>query len=316
MRRKILDKIAEFDDIIIIPHIRPDGDCFGASFGLKYIIEDMHPDKRIYVVGTHYRDTTFMGETVEVPDELFPKSLVISVDTGSLDRVYDQRVLNGAYVIRIDHHPHVEDYGDLQYIAPEFPSTCTIVTDICRKFEIPISQKAAECLYFGTVTDTGRFKFRGVNGNTHRNIGYLLDTNIDTDKLLFLIYSKDIETMRLDGKIFSMVENSPNGLLYLRLTKKGMKKLGITSEDAGKIISKLEYINEYPVWAVFYELDDKFIRGRLRSRGPVINEVAANYHGGGHSLAAGATLRTWKEVDSLVNDLDKEITIYKENMAK
>ncbi|XMB67459.1 bifunctional oligoribonuclease/PAP phosphatase NrnA [Mycoplasmatota bacterium zrk1] len=314
MRDKIFAKIREFNDIIIIPHIRPDGDCFGSAFGLKYIIESIYPNKHVYVIGETTKSTSFMGETSNVSDDLFQTSLVISVDTGSLGRVFDDRVLTGKYVIRIDHHPHVEHFGDLEYIDSNYPSTCTIITDMFREKGIEIPKQAAECLFFGTSTDTGRFRYRGVTSNTHLNVAYLLETGIDTDKLFNYIYLKDYSAFKLEAEIVSMINSTDNGLLYLKLTAEKMEKLNIKSEEAGNAISKLEYIRDYPVWAVFYSHGD-IIRGRLRSRGPVVNEIAAKYRGGGHAYASGVTLDSWDELDNLIKDLDIAIVNYKKNMT-
>lgn len=310
MKEKILKKIEEFDSIIIIPHIRPDGDCMGSSFGLKYTIENIYPEKKVYIAGYHSRDTGFMGETSTLTDDLFNESIVISLDTGSLDRVIDKRILTGKYVIRIDHHPHVEHFGDLEYIDSSFPSTCSILTNMFREMNIKIPQKAAECLFFGTVTDTGRFKHRGVNANTHINAAYLLDTGIDTSKIFNYVYLKELNTLKLDGYVLNNLKFTENGVIYITLTSDIIDEFEIDKEQAGNTISKLENIIGYPVWAVFYELEDK-VRVRLRSRGPIINDIASNFRGGGHQLASGATLNSWDELDIILEQLDNRLIEYK-----
>jgi len=310
---KILKKINQFDNIIIIPHIRPDGDCLGSSFGLKHTIENLYANKKVHVIGNHSRDTQWMGEISEVTDELFKESLIISVDTGSLDRAIDKRILTGKYLIRIDHHPRVDFFGDIDYVNSDFPSTCTIITDIFRTSKIKIPVLAAECLFFGTITDTGRFKHRGVNANTHVNSAYLLETGMDSIKIFNYIYLKDINTLKLDKYVLNNFKFTKNGTLYLTITKDTIKKLNIDYEQAGNTISKLENIIDYPVWAVFYEIDEE-IRGRIRSRGPIINEIAAKYRGGGHVLASGITLHHWNELEYILNDLDEVVSEYKNGM--
>lgn len=310
MKQKILKKINDFDNIIIIPHIRPDGDCMGSSFGLKHTIESIHPGKNVYVLGNHSHDSGFMGETSTLHDDLFKESLVISLDTGSLDRVADKRILTGKYVIRIDHHPHVEHFGDLEYIESKFPSTCTIITNLFREMNIEIPKMAAECLFFGTVTDTGRFKHRGVNANTHINAAYLLETGIDTDKIFNYVYLKELKSLQIDGYVLNNLKFTDSGVIYITLTTDILNEYGIDKEQAGNTISKLENIKGYPIWAVFYEIGES-IRARLRSRGPIVNDIASNFKGGGHQLAAGATLQSWDELNTILEQLDNKVSEYK-----
>lgn len=306
MYKDIIEKIKQFNKVIIIPHIRPDGDCLGSSFGLKYVLEENFKIEA-HVVGEHASDTEWMGEISTLDDSAFTDALVISLDTGSKDRMIDKRSYLGAYLIRIDHHPHVDFFGDIDYVDSDKPSTCTIITDMMRELEIPLSTQAAECLFYGTVTDTGRFKHKGVDENTHINAAYLLDFGVDIDKVYNSIYLKDINRLKLDQFVLNNLQVTDFGFLYVKITKKDMEELGIDKNDAGNAISKLENIKGYPVWAVFYELDDA-IRGRLRSRGPVINKIAAQYRGGGHALASGLTLLKWDELDSLLEEI-KKVTV-------
>jgi len=305
MYKQIIEKIKQYETIIIIPHIRPDGDCLGSSFGLKQAIEENF-DKVAHVVGEHSSDSSWMGEISELNDSDFKGALAISLDTGSKDRMIDQRADLADFFIRIDHHPHVDHFGDIDYVDSNKPSTCTIITDMLRVEELTISTQGAECLFFGTVTDTGRFKHKGVDTNTHINAGFLLDNGVDIHKVFNHIYLKDLSRLTLDKFVLNNLKQTDFGFLYVTITKDDMAELGITKDDAGNAISKLENIKGYPVWAVFYELDD-VIRGRLRSRGPVINGIAANFRGGGHALASGLTLHNWDELNLFMEEL-KNVT--------
>ena len=301
MYETILNKIKEFERVILIPHIRPDGDCLGSSFGLKYILEDL--GKEAHVIGNHSSDTGWMGEISNLSDADFKGALAISLDTGSKDRMIDTRAHLADFFIRIDHHPHVEFFGDIDYVDSDKPSTCTIITDMARTLDLPVSTKAAECLFFGTVTDTGRFKHKGVDQNTHINAGYLLDLGVDLTKVYDSVYLKDFSRLNLDKFVLNNIETSGD-FIYVKITEENMKEIGITKDDAGNAISKLENIKGYPLWAVFYELDG-MIRGRLRSRGKTINGLAAKYRGGGHALASGLTLHSWEELNQFLVDLSE-----------
>jgi phosphoesterase RecJ-like protein len=100
----ILNKIKQYDKIIIHGHIRPDGDCYGAQFGLKDLILSSFPKKKVYVVGETSEYVSFVGQVDQIPDSEYNGALSIVVDTATKDRISDQRYLLGKEVIKIDHH--------------------------------------------------------------------------------------------------------------------------------------------------------------------------------------------------------------------
>lgn len=302
MYKKILDKIKEAKKVIIIPHVRPDGDCLGSAFGLKYMIEENFGIEA-HVAGGHSKDSDWMGPINMLSDSDFKNSLIISVDTGSQDRMIDKRADLGDFLIRIDHHPHVDYFGDIDFVASSMPSTCSIVTDLIRMSNLTISTLGAECLFFGTVTDTGRFRHPGVDALTHLNAAFLHEQGIDIGKIYSHIYVKDISRLELDKYVLNNLKYTDSGFLFVTIKASDMEELGINIDEAGNAISKLENIEGYPVWSVLYELDGK-IRGRLRSRGPIINKLAAKWNGGGHAMASGFTLDSWRDLDSFLEDLE------------
>ena len=300
--KQIVETIKQAQKVILIPHVRPDGDCLGSSFGLKYAIEENFGIEA-HVVGEHSKDSNWMGDISELSDSDFADALVISLDTGSKDRMIDSRGELGKFFIRIDHHPHVDYFGDIDHVDSSMASCCSIVTDMIRTSGLKLNDLAAKCLFFGTVTDTGRFKYPSVTSLTHINAAFLLEYNVDIQDVFDRIYLKDITRLNLDKFVLNNLQSTESGFLYVSITVADMKALKINKDDAGNAISKLENIEGYPVWAVFYELDGE-IRGRLRSRGPSINGLAAKYRGGGHALASGLTLHSWDELDSFKTDLD------------
>ena len=117
MLQKIFDKIKEYNRIIIHRHIRPDGDCIGSQFGLKYIIQATYPEKEVYAVGHDVPEyLSYIGQGDQVSNDLYEGALVIVVDTATTGRIFDERYKNGAYLIKIDHHDDSEDYGDIIWV--------------------------------------------------------------------------------------------------------------------------------------------------------------------------------------------------------
>lgn len=149
----ILDKILEYKKIIIHMHARPDGDCYGAGFGLKNILTESFPEKEVYIVGETAEYVSFIGEPDIIPDETYKGALSIVVDTATHERVADQRYSLGEYVIKIDHHLPVDQYGDYQYVDTTRPATAQIIMEFYIEFSnvLKLNMAAAKTLYTGII---------------------------------------------------------------------------------------------------------------------------------------------------------------------
>lgn len=315
---KILEKIKEYKRIIIHRHIRPDGDCIGSQMGLKHLLKNTFKDKEIYAVGDDLPEyLKYLGSSDLIPDEYYSDALVIVVDTATPNRICDERWETGKEIIKIDHHDDSPEYGDICYIDPESPACSSIIVRMIRTWgnEVAINKESATALYLGMVTDTGRFRYRGLTPEVFDNAGYLLAQGIDVGNIYDNLYVDTVETLKLQGYVLNNFKTTPNGVAYIYFTKKIMKKYKVSKEDAGNLVNSLGSIKGCPIWVAFIdqmlekdkskELDpSKEIRCRLRSRGVAINEVASKYRGGGHLMAAGATIYSKKEMKNLLNDLD------------
>ena len=163
------------------------------------------------------------------------------------------------------------------------------------------------------VTDSGRFRFRSVTGDTLRAAALLLDQNIDTDTLFANLYMKEFHTLKFQAHVYKKMKISPAGVVYLYIDRAMQKKFKLTSEEASASISYLDSIKNSLIWLVCIENEDGSARVRLRSRFVTINEVAERYHGGGHACACGATVQNKKEFKALVSDADALLRDYKAN---
>lgn len=312
---EIYKLIKKYNKIIIHGHIRPDGDCYGAQFGLKSIIKTSFPEKEVYVVGEKSEFVNFIGEIDTIEDEKYKNALVIVVDTANKDRISDQRYNLGEYVIKIDHHISDDNYGDLNWVDTNSPSCAQMITTWFKKHErkLKLSKDGAIALYTGIVTDTGRFRYRGVSDITHYMAGLLINYGADPDYIDQKLSNESLDMIALKGYVYSNYV-AKDGFIYVRLTKDIIKSFNVNNEDASSVVNLLGGISGYVVWALIIEYDNE-IRVRLRSSGPVINELAEKYKGGGHARAAGATLESWEELDNFSKDIIELIKVYNnENM--
>ena len=316
--REILNKIKEYDRIMIFRHLRNDGDCVGASKGLKAIIQLSFPQKEVYLIDA---DTAqyleFMGpEDPDVADEIYASALGIVVDTASEARISNKKYTLCKELIKIDHHIPLENYGNLAWVEEERSSCCEMIVKFYDTFkdELKIDSAAATHLYTGMVTDSGRFKYEGVSGDTMRCAGTLLDVGVDTDTLFARLYLEAFEYLKFKAEIYRRMQITPAGIAYIYIDKAMQQEFGLTLEQASACVGTLDSIRGCICWMVFVENGDAegSIRVRLRSRFVHINPIAEKYHGGGHACASGATVYSAEEMQALLADADEHVKNYKE----
>ena len=318
IKKAILDKIRAYDRIFLFRHVRNDGDCVGATKGLKEILVSTWPEKEIYLID---KDTAayleFMGpEDDPVDKELYRDALGIVLDTASEARISNKNYKLCKELIKIDHHIPLEDYGDLNWVEEERSSCCEMIVDFYETFkdELVLNSQAATHLYTGMVTDSGRFKYSGTNGDTMRCAGTLLDVGVDTDTLFARLYLEAFEYLKFKAHIYQKMQVTENGVAYIIIDKAMQEQFNLTLEQASACVGTLDSIRGCICWAVFIENGDEqeSIRVRLRSRFVHINSIAEKYRGGGHACASGATLYGFPEIDLLLADADALVKEYKE----
>ncbi len=309
MFKEILQKIMEFETIIVHRHMRPDGDCIGSQAGLVHLLRNSFPGKKIYSVGDDIPEyLSFMGISDEVLDDIYNEALVIVVDTSVKERIYDKRWEKAKFLIKIDHHDDSHPFRENNYLEFIDPRSAACSAIIVRFYEankdvLKMTKEAATALYTGIVTDTGRFLYRGVDSTLMHATAELLNSGIDIEYIYAKLNLKEINTYRLEAYVYQNMKKTKSGVVYIFFTKKIMKKFGVTKDEAAALVNTMASIKGSMIWVTFVDYDDN-IRVRLRSRYVAINEIACRYRGGGHLQASGATIYNKQEMKALLNELD------------
>jgi len=314
---KILEKIKEYETIILHSHIRPDGDAIGSQYGLMYLIKESFPNKKVYVTGESSKYISFLGSPELLDEKSFNNSLSICLDCGSFDRLSDNRISLSSYTIKIDHHFDSEKYCDYEYIDYNASSCTEIITDFYLKFKdvLKMSKEAATALYVGLLTDTGHFKNSNVNSKTFMIASELVSYNVDLNLVNNLLFLENENSLRLKAYCLNNFKITNEGFAYIKLTKEEYKKFNVDEETASSLVTLISSLEESLVWALIIEKESG-IRIRLRSRGPEINKLAQKYNGGGHKVASGAELKDWNELDTFINDVNFLLNEYKKNFTE
>mgnify|MGYP000843917072 CR=1 FL=1 len=306
MKEKILEAIKQYETIIIHRHVRPDPDAYGSQGGLAEILKTSFPEKSIYIVGKEEETLHFLNCLDSIPDETYNGALVIVCDTANEARIDDPRYRTGDKLVKIDHHPNEDPYGDLLWVDTSSSSTSEMIYDFYtygKDKGLKMSDAAARLLYAGIVGDTGRFLFPSTTNRTFAYAGEIIHYQFSRTELYDKMYELKPNIVKLNGYILQKYEIGKNGVAYVKLTKELLKQFDAVPAQASVLVSALGNIQGIIAWVFFIEEEDQ-IRVRFRSKGPVINGVARKFKGGGHPLAAGASIYSWGDTESVIHEVE------------
>ncbi|UJL45053.1 bifunctional oligoribonuclease/PAP phosphatase NrnA [Virgibacillus sp. NKC19-16] len=305
--RQIIQAIEEYDTIIIHRHVRPDPDALGSQGGLKEMIKQSFPNKNVYAVGEEEPTLSFLVRMDQIDDQVYENALVIACDTANAPRISDERYSLGEKLIKIDHHPNVDPFGDILWVDDYASSTSEMIYELylySKEAGFKMNNVSARLLYAGIVGDTGRFLFPSTTKKTFQYASELVSFEFDRPTLYDGIYNINDNIARLKGYILQNFTLSTSGMSSVTLTKEILDEYGLNPSETGQLVGTLGDVEGIQAWVIFVEEED-VIRVRLRSKGPVINGIAAKYDGGGHPMASGASVETWEETEAVIEDLDE-----------
>ncbi|KIX89962.1 oligoribonuclease [Staphylococcus microti] len=305
---EILSKIEEYNTIIIHRHVRPDPDAFGSQYGLQRFIQAKYRTKHVYAVGDSEPSLAFMGTPDKIDDATYEGALVIVCDTANAPRIDDTRYANGDALIKIDHHPAVDQYGEINYVNTGASSTSEIIYDMIESLGATeyINREIASALYLGIVGDTGRFLFNNTTPRTMAIASALLTYDIHHTELLNQLGEKDPHLMPFQGYVLQNFELEDNGFCQVKITEDVLKQFDVAASEASLFVNTIADLKGLKVW-VFAVDEGTEIRCRLRSKGIVINDVAADFGGGGHPNASGVSVDSWETFEQLAAQLRAKV---------
>ncbi|MCQ9618608.1 MAG: Bifunctional oligoribonuclease/PAP phosphatase NrnA [Candidatus Phytoplasma pruni] len=309
----IKQQIINFDTIIIHGHKRPDGDCYGSQLGLKDIIQENYPHKKVYAVGEINPNMAFLGDMDSITDETYQDALSIVVDSGNANIISDQRYKLGKMIIRIDHHLSAEKYGNYHYqwVEPRFASCSEMIYTFKEYHNYKISLKGAMPMYVGMVTDTGNFRFDRVTDKTLQMASELLQFEFNAFEIDKKINTQSLQMLKLKGYI---CENfiAEDGLIYIQISQEIIKKFNFSIDEIFSIVNIYSNVADYPVWAFIVEMSSQEWKLSIRSAGPKIHHIVSKFDGGGHLRACGAFVKSQENIDEIINSLKQSIKEFKQ----
>ena len=316
MYKRIYKEIKKYDTIVIARHIGVDPDAMASQIALRDSIKLTFPEKKVYAVGTGSMKFTFLGKLDKL--EKFNNALLIITDTPDRKRVDSVNVDDFLYSIKIDHHPFIEEFCDLEFIEDTACSACEIIMKLILETKLQCNKDIAQTLFMGLVSDSNRFLFNSCTSDTFALVSHFLgEYDFDIAPLYQKLYARPLNEVRLEGYISLNMVVTENSLGYIKITDDIINQFEVDSAAAGNMVNNFNFIKEVLVWATITEdVKNDQIRVSIRSRGPEINQIAEKYNGGGHKQAAGVKLKSFDEAMELMNDLDMFLKGYKEGLEE
>ena len=316
MFKEIFKEIKKYDNIVIARHIGVDPDAMASQIGLRDAILKTFPNKKVYAVGTGANKFSFLGKLDHFDDD-YSKTLLIVLDTPDKKRVDCDNVDLFKYKIKIDHHPFIEEFCDIELIDDKSSSACELVIQMIYETKLSATKEIMETLYLGLVSDTNRFMFNNSTSKTFEIVSKIIkDYDLNISSLYQPLYMRPLSEIRLFGYMAESMEVTEHGVGYIKVTDDIIKKYEVDVASSGNQINNFNYIEGVYVWlAITEDLKNGIFKINIRSRGPIINDIAEKYNGGGHKLASGARVKTLEEVEELIKELDKRSSEYLEEMS-
>ena len=315
LKRKIFKSIKSHDEIVIARHIGPDPDAIASTTALKESIKATFKNKKVYAVGKGISRFKYFGELDKVDEDKLKNPLLIVLDVPNISRIDGIDFKKYKDIIKIDHHPFEDKMGNIEWIDDKASSVCQMIAELIFDTNLKLPKKTAENLFMGIVSDSERFSLSYTSAKTFLLVSKLLEySKIDIISLYNNLYMRPFSEIRFQGFIATHLNVTENNFAYLKISKEDILEYGVDISTPSNLVNNFNYIKEILAWAlVIYDEKNELFKVNIRSRGPIINQVASKHNGGGHPLASGARIKNEADVNNLFAELDEECKKYNEN---
>lgn len=306
IEKKVYKKIKEYKKIVVARHVGPDPDAIASTTALRDSIRLTFPDKEVVAVGLGVSKFKYYGILDKIDPEEFKGCLLIVLDVPNISRVDGIDGLEYKEIMKIDHHPAEDIKGPVDWTNEKACSTCQMIAELILKTPLKLDTKIAGNLYLGIVSDSDRFLLPYTTKETFKVVYDLIRTSkIEFTSLYNYLYDRSLDEVRFQGYLATNMKVTENGLGYLVIPSDIIKEYHVDLATPANLINNFNFIREVSVWTFITEdVKNKVYKVSIRSHGPIINELASKYHGGGHKYASGARITSEEEIEAFIKDLD------------
>ncbi len=316
---ELKNKIEQAQSIIVFSHVSPDGDTLGSNIAISLMIEKYFNKKvdSVYV-GMLPALYSYLPEfnrfiDVQTIDKNKKYDLAIAVDVASKDRMVSGTVLydNASFKINIDHHKTNNGYGDINIIDGNAACVGVILYKIFKEWELEIPKEVARCIYTSLLTDTGGFKYENTTPETFMLAAELVRLGVSpTFEFRSCYETKPQSMVQFQAYIVSNTVFYNNGkIAFAKITRSDMSKFNATDDYTEGIVEVLRSSKNVEIAAILKETKDGYTKVSLRSKTVDVTPIVIDFGGGGHTFAAGCTIKKPIAIayDKLLQRIQSEI---------
>jgi phosphoesterase RecJ-like protein len=295
---RILEEIRNHKTFCIVGHVRPDGDCVGSQLGLALALRGEGKKVTVWNEDGMPRKLSFLD-----PERIYQKpkrgqkfDCVIATDCASFERLgaVGACIADRKQFINIDHHASNTRYGHINWVSPREPSSGELIFRLLKAAKWPITKQIADCLFTAVSTDTGSFQYPTTRPGTFHVGAELVTRGANLAKICDEVYqSYPLSRAKLLKHVYSNFRLTHHDkIAYFWLKQADFTRTGAVADDSEGLIDHIRAIEPVVVACLFEELTPDLTRISLRSKTDKVNvnEIAAQFGGGGHKAAAGARI--------------------------
>lgn len=293
--KSFIELVEKSNNIVLVGHISPDGDAISSCFALCSALRKINKNPIVLLedYGNSY-------EYIKNDDIIYRKDynnikdvdLFISLDCGDIERLgFTKEIFEKAkYTVNIDHHISNDNFAKLNIVNTKASSTSEIMFEIIKYMD-KLDLDIATYIYTGIVFDTGGFKHNCTTNRTHQIAGELINLGVDSVKIHSNVLTlHSLESSKLLARSIQNIYIE-NDVIVSTLSNDEIVSLGCSHKNTGSIVQYLLDTKGINVSVLIYEKEDSSIKVSFRSKSIDVNKIASYFGGGGHILAAGATLK-------------------------
>lgn len=299
MNKELFNLVDNHKEIILLPHVSPDGDTLGSTFALNSYLKSM--GKTTYVV---LNDEVPSNLTFLITDKIYKEdefdtlkvspTLVFCMDASDAGRLDTrQKYIDRRMSICIDHHITNTNYCDHNYVTANASSTGEVLYELLYTDEDLVKEDIAAALYVAILMDTGSFRYSNTSSRTMEVVARLFSAGINYVELNIEVYQNvPIDKFKFTNMVLSTLELShDNKVGFIYITHEMLEKTGLTMQDTDGIIENIRDISSIEVALFVREVSPNVFKASARSkRFYDVAQLCLNFGGGGHIRAAGCTI--------------------------
>jgi bifunctional oligoribonuclease and PAP phosphatase NrnA len=319
---QVVAELRGADKLLLTTHENPDGDALGSLLAMQWILEQLGKDSLMFMspdefpLPWEYRAWTFDKRLVGSPPDDLAERTIVFLDCGNIDRMpVDFLQVDGLHILNIDHHHDNTRFGTVNLVCSVASSTAEMVWRIAKELDVEITERIADALYTGLITDTGRFMYENTSPTAHRMAAELIEAGVEPHQVYRRLFENlPFRRVQLLQRALSSVERVDGGVITVaHLEKDDYAETGAFETDSEGVIDHMRAVEGTAVAVLVRDLlaEDRNGMRKVSLRatdGSVdVSRIAREFGGGGHPQAAGfSTELPYPELVERLRELVRE----------